>query len=48
MSNKEKKHDNQFKENGSSGEQRNGRKSQYKNYNSLAEEEPNEYIDNKK
>ena len=48
MSNKEKKHNNQFKENENSGEQRNGRKSQYKNHNSENGEAPNEYITDKK
>jgi hypothetical protein len=33
----------QFKEEGQSGERRNGRKSQYKNYNVEPGEEPNEY-----
>lgn len=34
----------QFKETGQSGERRNGRKSQYKNYNAEAGEEPNEFL----
>lgn len=38
----------QFKENSSNGEQRNGRKSQYKNYNAEKGEEPNEFLNNKK
>ncbi|WP_249869510.1 hypothetical protein [Oceanobacillus saliphilus] len=48
MSNKDKKQNNQFKENGNSGEQRNGRKSPYKNYNSENGEAPNAYITDKK
>lgn len=44
MSNKK----NQFKKNKQSGEHRNGRKSQYKNYNTEAGEEPNEFLDEKK
>lgn len=38
----------QFKENSQSGERRNGRKSQYKNYNEEQGEEPNEFISKKK
>ncbi|WP_285853694.1 hypothetical protein [Oceanobacillus luteolus] len=34
----------QFKENTQSGEHRNGRKSQYKNYNAEKGEAPNEYL----
>ena len=34
----------QFKKNKQSGEHRNGRKSQYKNYNAEAGEEPNEFL----
>lgn len=37
----------QFKENTQSGEQRNGRKSQYKNYNTQKGEEPNEFLTKK-
>ncbi|MBD1223564.1 hypothetical protein [Virgibacillus halodenitrificans] len=43
MVNKEKEFNNMFKKNKQSGEHRNGRKSQYKNYNSQLGEEPNEY-----
>ena len=43
MANKKK----EFKENKSTGEQRNGRLSQFKNHNSADEEEPNEYISKK-
>lgn len=38
----------QFKKNKQSGEHRNGRKSQYKNYNVEAGEEPNEFLSKKK
>lgn len=38
----------QFKESGQSGERRNGRKSQYKNYNAEKGEEPNEFLSRKK
>ncbi|MBU5465848.1 hypothetical protein KQI49_03270 [Virgibacillus sp. MSJ-26] len=38
----------QFKKNKQSGEHRNGRKSQYKNYNVEAGEEPNEFFSRKK
>ncbi|WP_010648630.1 hypothetical protein [Oceanobacillus massiliensis] len=48
MSNREKKHNNQFKENENAGEQRNGRKSPYKNFNPDAGDSPNQYLDNKK
>ncbi|MCF3944919.1 hypothetical protein [Oceanobacillus alkalisoli] len=34
----------QFKERGQSGERRNGRKSQFKNYNAEKGEEPNEFL----
>jgi len=37
----------QFKENKQSGEHRNGRKSQYKNYNVEAGKEPNEFLSKK-
>lgn len=37
----------QFKENSQSGEHRNGRKSQYKNYNAQKGEEPNEFLSKK-
>ena len=37
----------QFKENTQSGERRNGRKSQYKNYNAEKGEEPNEFLSKK-
>lgn len=47
MSNKDKKKNNQFKENKNSGEQRNGRLSQFKNHNSQGGAEPNEYISKK-
>jgi len=43
MGNEERKN-NQFKENENSGEQRNGRKSQYKNHNAKGGATPNEYI----
>ncbi|WP_404450549.1 hypothetical protein LG329_09320 [Virgibacillus necropolis] len=43
MVNKEKEFNNQFKENENSGEHRNGRKAQFKNYNANAGEAPNEY-----
>ena len=46
MSNKHKKN-NQFKENKNSGEQRNGRLSQYKNHNIHDGDEPNEYMSQK-
>ncbi|WP_176330338.1 hypothetical protein [Oceanobacillus rekensis] len=48
MSNNDKKHNNQFKENENSGEQRNGRKSQFKNHNSKSGEAPNEYLTDRK
>jgi len=38
----------QFKKNKQSGEHRNGRKIQYKNYNVEAGEEPNEFFSRKK
>lgn len=38
----------QFKKNKQSGEHRNGRKSQFKNYNTEAGEEPNEFFSRKK
>ncbi|GAF12011.1 hypothetical protein JCM19046_5097 [Bacillus sp. JCM 19046] len=44
--NKEKKHNNQFKENANHGEVRNGRLSQFKNH-SLNGHEPNEYVTDK-
>jgi len=47
MGNKEKKQNNQFKENENSGEHRNGRKSQEKNYNPKTGEPSNEYISKK-
>ena len=47
MNNQKKSNNNQFKENKSTGEQRNGRLSQFKNHNSADEEEPNEYISKK-
>lgn len=47
MDNKQKKQNNQFKENKNSGEQRNGRLSQFKNHNNKDGEEPNEYISRK-
>ena len=47
MSNKHKKKNNQFKENKNSGEQRNGRLSQYKNHNIHDGDEPNEYMSQK-
>ncbi len=34
----------QFKKNSQSGEHRNGRKSQFKNYNAQKGEEPNEFL----
>lgn len=37
----------QFKENKQSGEQRNGRKSQFKNHNAEKGEEPNEFLNKK-
>lgn len=37
----------QFKKEGQSGERRNGRKSPYKNYNTEAGEEPNEFLSKK-
>lgn len=37
----------QFKEKGQSGELRNGRKSQFKNYNAEQGEEPNEFLSRK-
>lgn len=46
MTNKEQKN-RQFKENENSGEHRNGRKSQYKNSNSVGGDTPNEYVANK-
>ncbi|BAD65997.1 hypothetical protein [Shouchella clausii] len=46
MSNKDKKHNNQFKENSNHGEHRNGRLSQIKNHNA-AGGEPNEYLNRK-
>ncbi|WP_165769026.1 hypothetical protein [Virgibacillus profundi] len=47
MVNKEKEFNNMFKENENSGEQRNGRKSQFKNHNSKLGEAPNEYVSKK-
>lgn len=47
MGNKHKKKNNQFKENENSGEQRNGRLSQFKNHNNQGGDEPNEYINKK-
>ncbi|AIF44837.1 hypothetical protein [Virgibacillus sp. SK37] len=47
MVNKEKEFNNMFKKNKQSGEHRNGRKSQYKNYNNHPGEEPNEYQSSK-
>ncbi|WP_168927216.1 hypothetical protein [Virgibacillus necropolis] len=47
MVNKEKEFNNQFKENKNSGEHRNGRKSQFKNYNVHESEAPNEYLSKK-
>lgn len=44
---KAEKSDNQFKKNKSTGEQRNGRLSQFKNHNPVDGEEPNEYVSQK-
>jgi hypothetical protein len=41
---KERSKNNQFKENENSGEQRNGRKSPYKNHNGKGHAIPNEFI----
>ncbi|MBN8236309.1 hypothetical protein JF544_13665 [Halobacillus kuroshimensis] len=45
MSKKDKKHDRQFKERKSHGEQRNGRLAQFKNHSTEFGSEPDEYID---
>ncbi|WP_185970943.1 hypothetical protein [Alkalicoccobacillus porphyridii] len=47
MSNKDKKHNNQFKENTNHGEHRNGRLSQTKNHSDINDQEPNEFRSDK-